>query len=209
MKLIFLVQGSANEPYYLEFWRDQNNLTSTCTCQAGQKGMYCKHRLHLLDGQTENLRSDNQEDVKKLQELLKGTDVEESLLSIKKSESASQFLTDIYQLNPDRRRAKINLELAKDALLKSGVIKSNGDSKYLDVYDNYSQYIGSIKLNNSVFKDELSDIIPDIDMRKIVKYYKGMPSVYYYLVGSNMDKNMEEESRLSEYKQKLKVTLKD
>lgn len=37
----FLVQGSAPEPYVVEFFRRGSNLTAECTCPAGLLGQHC------------------------------------------------------------------------------------------------------------------------------------------------------------------------
>jgi uncharacterized Zn finger protein len=51
-KASFLVQGSAAEPYKVIFkLRDDKNLSAYCTCQAGQKGTHCKHRINILRGE--------------------------------------------------------------------------------------------------------------------------------------------------------------
>ncbi|MEX1013904.1 MAG: SWIM zinc finger family protein [Candidatus Paceibacterota bacterium] len=76
----FLVQGSAKEPYEVEFLkRSETNLSAYCTCPAGKNGQYCKHRLNILNGVTKGIVSKNLDDVKTIQSWLKNTDVEEAL----------------------------------------------------------------------------------------------------------------------------------
>ena len=47
--LQFLVQGSSAEPYET-FVQAGKELSASCTCQAGQNGSHCKHRLNILEG---------------------------------------------------------------------------------------------------------------------------------------------------------------
>jgi len=209
LKLTFKVQGSAPNPYICEFWRDGVNLSSSCTCPAGEKAMYCKHRLNLIAGNTSNLVSKNIADVDVLKNMVKGTDVEEAINLVKKSEEASASLKVIFEIKPDKRRNEIYLNLIKSILLKNGILKANGETNKLDLYDENLNYAGSYKLKSSVFKEELSNLLTDIPIKKMVKPFKGVMSVYYYLSTSRFNNLLEEESRLQEYKQKLKINLKD
>ena len=63
MERIFFVQGSETEPNKVTFIKDGLNLSCYCTCKAGQNGLYCKHRFNLLDGITNNLVSNNLDEV--------------------------------------------------------------------------------------------------------------------------------------------------
>lgn len=209
MKLTFKVQGSASDPYTCEFWREGENLSSSCTCPAGEKGMYCKHRLSLIAGEITNLVSKNISDIEVLKKMVLGTDVEKAIKLVKKSEEASEKLKSIFAKKPDRRRSDIYLHLAKSVLLNNGILKANGETNKLDLYDENVQYVGSYKLNSSVFKEEMASHLSDISLKKMVKPFKGIMSVYYYLADSQFNNLLEEESKLQEYKQKLKINLKD
>lgn len=44
----FLVIGSSENPYEVNFIRRGNNLSAHCTCPAGENGQYCKHRFRNL-----------------------------------------------------------------------------------------------------------------------------------------------------------------
>lgn len=209
MKLNFKVQGSAPTPYISEFWREGDNLSSSCTCPAGEKGMYCKHRLNLIAGDISNLVSKNVTDVDILKNMVKGTDVENAINLVKKSEKSSEKLKMLFSKYPDRRRSKIDLSKVREILSHNGFLKGTGETNTLDLYDEGILYIGSFKLSSSIFKEELSNQISDLPLKKIVKPFKGIMSVIYYLSESNFDKLLEEESKLQEYKQKLKVNLRD
>lgn len=85
-EVIFLVQGSAPEPYTVTFIKDGNNLTALCTCPAGEHGLYCKHRFAILDGNAEKIISDNKEDVEKVLSWAPGTDVDIAYKEVKEAE---------------------------------------------------------------------------------------------------------------------------
>ena len=85
-QFIFLVQGSAPEPYRVTFKRDGSNLSAYCTCPAGENGQYCKHRFALLSGNIEAVVSQNIEDAKRIATWLPGTDVEKALQEVQKAE---------------------------------------------------------------------------------------------------------------------------
>ena len=71
-----LIQGSGKEPYRCTFWKvDNYDLHSACTCPAGKKGQYCKHRFALLEGDITSVVDYSEEDFKELQEMLKSSDI--------------------------------------------------------------------------------------------------------------------------------------
>lgn len=88
MEVIFLVQGSAPEPYETGFRREGDNLTCWCTCPAGEVGQYCKHRFELLRGDGRRVVSQNLQEVEKVPEMLHGTDVEVALARVAEAEAA-------------------------------------------------------------------------------------------------------------------------
>ncbi len=73
-RYVFLVQGSAAEPYEVTIQRDNDNLIAYCTCPAGMVGQYCKHRFAILSGDAAKVVK-GAEDVKRAADLLPGTDV--------------------------------------------------------------------------------------------------------------------------------------
>ncbi|WP_201068554.1 MULTISPECIES: SWIM zinc finger family protein [Thiorhodovibrio] len=86
-KILFEVQGSASEPYDVNFVkRTDSNLSAYCSCPAGENGQYCKHRFNILDGIRKGIVSNNLDDVKIVQSWLVGTDLEEALSKMRKLE---------------------------------------------------------------------------------------------------------------------------
>ena len=81
------VQGSAEDPYSVEFRKEGRNLTAYCTCPAGEVGQYCKHRFRILRGDLEGVVGDREADVKKVASWLAGTDVEAALAELARAEA--------------------------------------------------------------------------------------------------------------------------
>lgn len=85
-EITFLVQGSAPAPYTVQFRKNGSNLTALCTCPAGSVGQYCKHRISILDGNADGIVSENKNSVRKVEEWLRGTDVEIALSNVRAAE---------------------------------------------------------------------------------------------------------------------------
>ena len=60
----FKVRGSEGDLYQIAFVQTPHGLIVSCTCKAGQNGMFCRHRLQLMAGDKSDL-----EDTSRLQEL--------------------------------------------------------------------------------------------------------------------------------------------
>ena len=84
--LLFLVQGSALAPYTVEFIKEGARLQARCTCAAGELGQACKHRLSIIDGDVDNIVSENVAQVALVPQWLKGSRLEESLMALKRAE---------------------------------------------------------------------------------------------------------------------------
>jgi uncharacterized Zn finger protein len=70
----FEVQGSSSEPYTVTFTLEGNNFNAFCTCPAGKKGQYCKHRFSLMESEPE------------IKGWIQGSDVEEALSMLAEAE---------------------------------------------------------------------------------------------------------------------------
>jgi uncharacterized Zn finger protein len=77
--LEFRVQGGEIEPYIVRFWREDVNLRSSCTCEAGNRGLACKHRIALLQGDLTALVGRSAPMLQELRCMAAGTDVEAAL----------------------------------------------------------------------------------------------------------------------------------
>lgn len=89
-KYRFLVRGSTGQ-YEVTFTREGDQLTTKCTCQAGEYGLHCKHRIAIIMGDTSNILSGNENQVKEIKELIKDTDVEKALIHLKEAEKAYEL----------------------------------------------------------------------------------------------------------------------
>ena len=80
----FVIEGSTGNEYLVEFF-DQGDrwLGATCSCYAGAEERYCRHRIDLLLGKTDDLISDNPEDAELLLQAMAGTKLAEYIAELK------------------------------------------------------------------------------------------------------------------------------
>lgn len=93
-RLVFLVQGSAPEPYTVTIEQSGGRLRALCTCPAGQAGQYCKHRIRILAGKNEGVVSKNGSDVTVAASWLPGTAVERAIEAVEEAEEALELAKD-------------------------------------------------------------------------------------------------------------------
>lgn len=105
-ELVFLIQGSAKEPYKVTFHKYESNLSAYCSCPAGDNGQYCKHRFNILGEFTEGIVSGNEADVQVVASWLPGTDVEAAMNAVMNAEEINE-------------QAKRELSAAKKRLAKA------------------------------------------------------------------------------------------
>ena len=87
-EVVFLVRGTSKEPYEVTFIREKNGLSAYCTCPAGARGQYCKHRFEILKGDNKRIISGNKEDVEIVTWWLRGTEVEDAMRELQDAEAA-------------------------------------------------------------------------------------------------------------------------
>ncbi len=85
-ELTISVKGSSADPYEVTFIKDGDSLTALCSCPAGQYGNFCKHRISILDGNSDAIVSDNGDVVSTILEWLQGTDVAAALSEFRELE---------------------------------------------------------------------------------------------------------------------------
>jgi uncharacterized Zn finger protein len=88
MKTSFFIQGSAAEPYELEFEKIGSNLRASCNCPAGAMHQFCKHILHVLRDAPEVTPSTNNHTAADVRQWLVGSTLEKALEALKYSEAA-------------------------------------------------------------------------------------------------------------------------
>lgn len=86
-ELRFRIQGNAPEAFQVVFARVGDQLSATCTCNAGRLGKFCKHRLGLLKGEASGIVSGNAEQVSHIQGLFRGTPAEALLKGLLEAEA--------------------------------------------------------------------------------------------------------------------------
>lgn len=86
--LHFQMEGSQGDGYDVEADRIGDAVRITCTCEAGQRGIHCHHRLELLRGDVTSLVSNNADDVTKLAVLIEGTKLAAALVTLTAAEAA-------------------------------------------------------------------------------------------------------------------------
>ena len=86
--LRFRMKGSQGDIYEVEAERSGDTVRITCTCDAGQRGIHCHHRIELLRGDITALVSDNAADVTKLKDLVEDTTLAAALIALTVAEAA-------------------------------------------------------------------------------------------------------------------------
>jgi hypothetical protein len=209
MILQFEVISSDTEPFKTEFWREGNNLYSKCTCPTSKKYSFCNHAISLIFGNFTTLVSRNPEDIGQLKTMVAGSDYDELFKLIRKSFQAINLINERLLLVVKKEgRKTIGLIDAYKIFKDNGFGKGNGGANFLDVYDKDNIYAGSFKLQSNIFENELEKAFYNIPIKTIEKVdnllYKGSTSYYYFLVNSTLDKLVQEEQKMDEYKEKLK-----
>jgi hypothetical protein len=74
----FEVKGSSGL-YKVTFTKKDEQVLTSCTCQAGEHSLHCKHRLAIIAGDTSNVLSGNESQIELVAGLIKGTVLEEVL----------------------------------------------------------------------------------------------------------------------------------
>ena len=89
------IEGSTGTPYVASFTRDGNSLKTSCTCQAGERQIHCKHRLSLIEGDTTQVRGNAPPNLaQQIAAMVKGTDVEEAVLALAAAGAEAKTATE-------------------------------------------------------------------------------------------------------------------
>ena len=70
------------------FFLGLRGLYAYCNCEAGLHGIYCKHRLRILDGEAVDIVSENIGDIETVHKWLQGTRLESALKAVEEHEEA-------------------------------------------------------------------------------------------------------------------------
>ena len=88
--LTFHVHGSQPDPYTVKLKRaETGRLTVTCTCQAADNGLLCKHRVNLLAGEHAAVRrSAETKKLPRVREMLEGSNLEAPVFDVIRAQEA-------------------------------------------------------------------------------------------------------------------------
>jgi len=211
--LVFKIQGRESEPYEVKFWRNGSNVTTSCSCKAGQYKYQCKHRIQLLMGDTTNLVGNNHDDVNRLRELIRDTDVEAICGPFFQTLEAQTYLHGCYAAKPDRRRYQIDKNQVMNILGDHGFIKGPEDNRYLDVYDRFNSYQGSIKIDRTALYVNVKAILSNETIKYVIRPNgttgRRRKAIYCYSAGSAFDDAVSRELPFKDLKEKLTKALND
>ena len=116
----FYIQGSADTPYTLELSLDP--VTISCTCQAAVTGHPCKHRLQIINGQTENiigLTPAIKEGISVFSEIIRKSDIPQYLENYEKAKTDAKLKNEKSEKAFKKYRAAIT-----ENALKKGTEKA-------------------------------------------------------------------------------------
>lgn len=206
----FFIQGSAANPYRVLFWREGNNVKSSCNCQAGKNGLACKHRLGLIDGDITNLVSSSADGLNKLLKIVEGSDVGAAICALDSIAPLTINLEKLLSLAPQCRRKSVSAEILSIILIQGGLIK--GNHNYYDIFSIDLTYQGSVKVKKgTVFSETPSSYFPslDLEIRRLTDglIWEKSQSIYAAIAGSTMaltiDCNFQNKSKLKNLKKSL------
>ena len=99
------IEGSTGTRYVASFIRVGDSLKTSCTCQAGERQMHCKHRLSLIDGDITKVRGNVPPDLaQQIAAMVNGTEVDAALLALASAEVEAKTASE------KLRRAKKTLD---------------------------------------------------------------------------------------------------
>jgi hypothetical protein len=90
----FEVPGSSGEIYNVVATRDESKFKISCTCQAGQNRMHCRHRTMLLNGDGSDVPNLNESDLKRLLTMYDGTELSRQAAVCEKVDDLAKMAKD-------------------------------------------------------------------------------------------------------------------
>jgi hypothetical protein len=104
--LEFFVQGSSSEPYSVRIIKLGERVLATCTCKAGIMRQLCKHRIRIMQGDSQGVISGNLQEIRNMPSFLEGTIVPAAI-------------QEIARLEREAEETKRAVARAKESLAKS------------------------------------------------------------------------------------------
>lgn len=78
-KITFMVQGSSAQPYEVIFTKGEDAPVATCSCKAALMGQICKHRIRIIEGNSEGVISENIDEIPIVLDWVFGSSLAETL----------------------------------------------------------------------------------------------------------------------------------
>jgi len=110
-KVVFLVQGSAVEPYEVVFENEGQVLTCSCTCTAARNNLMCKHRMGILKKKPKGIASDNLDELYTVYAWVDSSHVPSALMELDVREK------ELKELEKSYRQAKDSVNRIKRELV--------------------------------------------------------------------------------------------
>lgn len=112
--LVFMVQGSAIEPYKVVFSRLSATVIAVyCDCPAGGMGIACKHRLNIINGKTKGIVSGNEGQVAEIAAWLPGSDIERAIAEVVTADELLDHAKDrLFRAKRELARTMQGIELS-------------------------------------------------------------------------------------------------
>ena len=82
----YRVRGSRGDLYDVRFQRVGPSIQASCSCRAGESGLFCKHRNSLIEGEVGAIVSGDTGKLAMIGEYLSGTDAEAALKALSEAE---------------------------------------------------------------------------------------------------------------------------
>ncbi len=212
----FLVQGSASKPYDVTFARENGEVTAFCSCPAGEKGTYCKHRLSLLSGIAKDVIGGNAERVSDVLSWLPGSKLaacladlkaaEEAVESAKQAEAQAKERLAVVMTGRDGKPAKVAAKAPEVATQPTGLTsneprpKTNSRGRYplesIEFSDSRGEIHGYAKgwyfWVHAAFQDALDiRFTESIDKEKTASLREKMSLELFGMAHSDLKKSIE------------------
>ncbi|MGL4393029.1 MAG: hypothetical protein ACRCSK_06315 [Fusobacteriaceae bacterium] len=202
--IFFMVKGSTGNIYQTKFWKEGFNFRSSCTCPAGKKWSYCKHRFQLMEGEVTDLVSENIDDIKKLHEFLRDSDVGkifQEFMDQKDYENVYYKYSRIIDNRPNVRNEVKPPEKNQFITENFSFLETNG---VFYLYDMALNYIGNFFLNKKsreIFLIKFSDYLIATENSSIANFYSNNNFLLNKI--KNFDKN-----RIKKLREEMKIAMR-
>jgi hypothetical protein len=126
--------------------------------------------------------------VSRLRDLLAGTEVGDACRAVVDALRARAQAELLFRLRPPGRRQRIGPQAAEALVRAGGLLRGDGSSNFFDACDPRGNYRGSVRTRVSVFKTDVHEVLPSLQLRAYVKTDRAVhptsQGVYYAMPDS-------------------------